>query len=104
MVSEETKRTLEVLEKLEKTTGRPFSRQERFIDLVEEVGELANAMLAERGAKHEKRKKADIDDSLCDILFNLIVLADNYGIDLKEAYHRMLDELEERIRNRDFAD
>ena len=105
MVSEDNvKRTKGVLEKLEKTTGRSWSPLERFTDLVEEVGELANAILVEESAKPEKRRNSEVEDSLCDILFDLILLAEHYGIGLGMAYGKMLDRLEERIRNRDFVD
>ncbi len=89
---------------MERSTGRPWSPLERLADLAEGVGELANAVLVREGAKPGKRGFADMGDSLCDILFDLILLAEHYGIGLGASYQEMLDRLEKGIREGDFVD
>lgn len=76
-----------------------LGRKNRFIDLVEEVGELANAMLLNDGVKPNKYKtesKEEIADAMADILYNLVLLADHYDIDLEEEYAKMLKHLKKR--------
>ena len=67
-----------------------------YIDLVEEVGELGNAVLIKTGSKSVKRERAQLDDSFADVLFELIQMADAAGISLERALTQMLTELEER--------
>lgn len=80
--------------------------KERLIDLVEEVGELANAILV-----YEKNKPKrvlfrgnSIADALCDILFDLLLLADYYGVNLEKEYQKMLKRLEARIKKGEFEE
>lgn len=80
--------------------------KERFIDLVEEVGELANAILIEEKNKPKRvlHPGNSIADALCDILFDLLLLADYYGIELEEEYLEMLKRLEARIKKGEFRE
>lgn len=94
-------RTLEILKSLEKQ-DRKMGIEARFIDMVEEIGELANAILTERGHKSMKRKKSEIADSICDVLFDLLALAKMLKLNLAKEYEKMLKEMEERIRKGEF--
>jgi len=82
--------------------GSKMGIEARVLDLVEEVGELANAVLVEEG--HKGRKKADLADSLADVLYDLILVAEHYGIDLKKEYGNMLEELKKRAERGEFKD
>src|SRR3954470_14127832 len=55
--------------------------------LMEEVGELARIMSRRYGEQSEKEsdKEKDLGDELADVLFVLICLANQTGIDLDEA-------------------
>lgn len=74
----------------------------RFVELVEEVGELANAIQTEEGYKSSKRKKSDVTNSVCDILFEILLIADHYNIDLDKEYPAVLQEIDMRRKNGDF--
>ena len=67
--------------------------------LIEEVGELAREMNHRFGHKPKKAGEADQDLAieLADILFVLLVIANEQGIDLGEALGRVL----EKYRTRD---
>lgn len=83
-----------------------LGKQGRMIDLMEEVGELANAMLMVDGGKtsgnpSKQRTKADVADALADCLYDLILLADHYGIDLDKKYPEMLVEMNARFADGD---
>ncbi len=73
-------------------------------DMAEEVGELANAILVERGFKSKNRKRADIMDSLCDVLFDIFMLAEYYGIDMQTEYGKVLEQTKKRIDSGEFSD
>ncbi len=67
------------------------------IDLMEEVGELSNAVLVAEGAKSEKRRKAELGDSFADVLLAVILLADAYGVDIEKEYGAALEQINSRI-------
>lgn len=81
-----------------------WGKKERFMDLVEEVGELANAILVEEKDKPKRTlfKNNSVADACCDLLFDLLILADIYGVDLDKEYPKMLRRLEERIKRGEF--
>lgn len=61
--------------------------------LMEEVGEVARIMARRFGEQSEKDsdKNADLADEMADVLFVLICLANQTGIDLTEALHKNLE-------------
>lgn len=73
-----------------------------YIDLVEEVGELGNAVLVESGSKSVKRQRAELKDSFADVLFELILMADEAEVDLEEVLTQMLQELKVRQENKEY--
>lgn len=70
--------------------------------LTEEVGELARELNHRYGQKTKKRDEppGDLPLELADILFVLICLANREGIDLDDAFARMMQKVEERDRDR----
>src|SRR5579859_379737 len=100
-IKEMTKLTQEAVAKFDNPNWSPEAWA---LDLTEEVGELCNAILVRQGHKHAKRAKADLADSLCDILFDLLMLSTVYNVDLDEEYHKMITELIERMKRKEFSD
>jgi len=70
--------------------------------LTEEVGELAREVNHRFGQKTKKQGEpdADLGMEMADILFVLICMANREGIDLQEAFDRMLGKAEARDANR----
>ena len=66
--------------------------------LTEEVGELAREINHRFGQKTKKREEAegDLAMELADILFVLICIANREGIDLQQAFERMMEKVERR--------
>ncbi|MHC1776595.1 MAG: nucleotide pyrophosphohydrolase [Lentimicrobium sp.] len=60
--------------------------------LMEEVGEVARIMARRYGEQSEKEsdKEADLADEMADVLFVLICLANQTGINLTEAFEKNL--------------
>lgn len=81
---------------------KKWTSHHRFAELVEEVGELANAIQTTEGYKSNKRKKSEINDSVCDILYEVFMMASIYKVDLDKEYPKVLKQLEERIRAGEF--
>jgi NTP pyrophosphatase (non-canonical NTP hydrolase) len=70
--------------------------------LAEEVGELAREVNHRFGEKTKKREEPDGDLAMemADILFVLICMANREGIDLQEAFDRMMTKVEQRDETR----
>jgi NTP pyrophosphatase (non-canonical NTP hydrolase) len=70
--------------------------------LAEEVGELAREVNHRFGEKTKKPEEPDGDLALemADILFVLICMANREGIDLQEAFERMMAKIEARDEGR----
>ena len=70
--------------------------------LMEEVGEVARIMARRYGEQSEKEsdKNKDLGDEMADVLFVLICLANQTGIDLEEAMRKNLDKKTNRDANR----
>lgn len=66
--------------------------------LAEEVGELAREVNHRFGQKTKKLDEPDGDLAMemADILFVLICMANREGIDLQEAFDRMMEKVESR--------
>lgn len=70
--------------------------------LMEEVGEVARIMSRKYGEQSfkESDKKVDLGDEMADVLFVLICLANQTGIDLTEALQKNLDKKTDRDKDR----
>jgi NTP pyrophosphatase (non-canonical NTP hydrolase) len=70
--------------------------------LMEEVGEVARIMARRYGEQSEKEsdKSKDLGDELADVLFVLICLANQTGINLEEALKKSLAKKTERDQTR----
>lgn len=70
--------------------------------LMEEVGEVARIMARRYGEQSEKEsdKNKDLGDELADVLFILICLANQTGIDLEEAVRKNLEKKTQRDHSR----
>ena len=90
--------------KLTKKFPRKWDKNTRFVDLVEEIGEIANAILVKEGQKPKKTLHPgnSLPDALADTLFDLLLLAYQHGIDLEKEYLEMLKRLEKRIKSGEF--
>lgn len=89
-----------------KTVGvRYFSELTNMAILTEEVGEVARIMARRYGEQSEKEsdKGKDLGDEMADVLWVLICLANQTGVDLTEAFQKNLDKknIRDATRHRD---
>jgi NTP pyrophosphatase (non-canonical NTP hydrolase) len=70
--------------------------------LMEEVGELARLMARQYGEQSFKTSETDNDlsEEMADILFVLVCLANQTGVDLTSAFEKSLAKKTERDRDR----
>jgi NTP pyrophosphatase (non-canonical NTP hydrolase) len=77
-----------------KTVGvRYFNELTNMAMLTEEVGEVARIMARRYGEQSEKEsdKDKDLGDEMADVLWVLICLANQTGVDLTEAFRKNLE-------------
>jgi len=81
---------------------RYFSELTNMAMLTEEVGEVSRIIARRYGEQSEKEsdKNKDLGDELADVMFVLICLANQTGIDLEEALKRNLDKKTNRDSER----
>ena len=86
-----------------KTYGvRYFSELTNMAILTEEVGEVARIMARRYGEQSFKASdtKHDLADEMADVLWVLVCLANQTGVDLTEAFERNLKKKTERDNQR----
>lgn len=81
---------------------RYFNELTNMAILMEEVGEMARIMARRYGEQSEKEsdKAKDLGDEMADVLFVLICLANQTGIDLETASKKNLDKKTNRDATR----
>ena len=85
-----------------KTYGvRYFNEMTNMAILTEEVGELARIMARKYGEQSFKEgEKSDLGDELSDVLWVLVCIANQTGVDLTEALQRNIDKKTKRDHDR----
>ncbi|WP_320054629.1 nucleotide pyrophosphohydrolase [uncultured Acetobacteroides sp.] len=81
---------------------RYFNEMTNLAVLMEEVGEVARIMARRYGEQSEKEsdKGKRLDDELADVLFVLMCIANQTGIDLTQALEKNLEKKTLRDANR----
>lgn len=77
---------------------RYFSELTNLAQLIEEVGEVARVISRDYGEQSRKDGEAtsDLKDELADVLFVLICLANQTGVDLTEAFEMNMQKKTDR--------
>lgn len=72
---------------------RYFNELTNMAQLTEEVGEVARIIARRYGEQSEKEsdKNKDLGEELADVLFVVLCLANQTGIDLQEAFDKKLE-------------
>lgn len=90
----EIKEAQELVDKWINTTGvRYFNELTNTAILMEEVGEVARIMARKYGEQSFKKSDEEVNlaDEMADVLFVLICLANQTGIDLTDALNKNMD-------------
>ena len=72
---------------------RYFNELTNMAQLTEEVGEVARIIARRYGEQSEKEsdKQKDLGEELADVVFVVLCLANQTGVNLQEAFERKLD-------------
>ena len=92
----------QVDEWIKKYGVRYFNELTNMAMLTEEVGEVARIIARRYGEQSEKEsdKNKDLGDEMADVLFVLICLANQTGVDLEEALKKNLEKKTNRDADR----
>ncbi|MBC7391129.1 MAG: nucleotide pyrophosphohydrolase [Opitutaceae bacterium] len=84
---------------------RYFSELTNLAILTEEVGEVARIMSRKFGEQSfkESDKESDLSDELADVLFVLVCIANQTGVDLEAAFRKNLEKKTSRDSGRHTA-
>ena len=96
------KEAQETVDKWIKTYGvRYFSELTNMAVLTEEVGELARVMARKYGDQSFKQgEKDNLDEEMADILWVLICIANQTGVDLTDALRKSIEKKTSRDKDR----
>ena len=81
---------------------RYFNELTNMAQLTEEVGEVARIIARRYGEQSEKEsdKEKDLGEELADVVFVVLCLANQTGIDLETAFYNKLNKKTERDHDR----
>lgn len=81
---------------------RYFNELTNMAQLTEEVGEVARIIARRYGEQSEKEsdKNKDLGEELADVLFVVLCLANQTGVDLQQAFDKKLDIKSKRDHDR----
>ena len=81
---------------------RYFNELTNMAQLTEEVGEVARIIARRYGEQSEKEsdKDKDLGEELADVLFVVLCLANQTGVDLQEAFNKRMDKKGKRDHDR----
>ena len=81
---------------------RYFNELTNMAQLTEEVGEVARIIARRYGEQSEKEsdKDKDLGEELSDVMFVVLCLANQTGIDLQDAFDKKMDKKTKRDHNR----
>ena len=81
---------------------RYFNELTNMAQLTEEVGEVARIIARRYGEQSEKDsdKDKDLGEELADVVFVVLCLANQTGIDLQEAFDKKMDKKAKRDHDR----
>lgn len=81
---------------------RYFNELTNMAQLTEEVGEVARIIARRYGEQSEKDsdKEKDLGEELADVMFVVLCLANQTGVDLETAFYKKLDSKTKRDHDR----
>lgn len=98
--AEISRRAVEVRAKydaLNATRGVQWNEQDLMAGFVGDVGDLSKIIMAKHGLRSMDNVDAKLAHELSDCLWSILVLADNYKIDLAKEFYKTMDDLDKRI-------
>lgn len=80
-----------------KRFGKEWTKEQLVQGFVGDVGDLVKLSMAKSGVRNIENVDQKLAHELADCLWSIIVIADQYDVDLEAAFSQTMNELEERI-------
>ena len=91
-------KSLEIINKFNKKNKIEHNKNTQFYHLIEEIGELARELSKEQNDwRKEGFNKEKLAEELIDVLDKLLVLANDYNIDLEKEFEKKYNKLKKRF-------
>ncbi len=87
----------DLFDKISKKRGNEHTKEEVFIHLVEEIGEVARQITNEKIRK-DKFDHENLGEEISDSILFLIYLASQYGIDLSNSLKKDIEKLKIKFK------
>lgn len=78
----------------EREGSKPWGATERAQGFVGDVGDLVKLVMAKNGYRKYEDLDKKLSHELGNCLWSVIILADEFGVDLEESFYRTMDEIE----------
>jgi NTP pyrophosphatase (non-canonical NTP hydrolase) len=99
-----TERAVEIRKKYKKLEqkkyGKEWSTEQIAQGFVGDVGDLMKLVLAKSNVRDVEEVDEKLKHELADCLWSILILANEYNIDLEEAFLKTMNNLEEKIDNK----
>jgi len=79
-----------------KKSNKEVDERIELLFLIEEMGEMAEAVRKIAGKKENKDIKVDLEKEMGDILLAIVSLANRYNVDLEKAFSKTVESIQER--------
>lgn len=80
---------------------QPDKKNDYFLKLIEEVGELADALRKNKRLNQTGNIKGTVEEEMYDILYYISALANIYEVDLEQCFHLKEEINREKYKNKD---
>ena len=80
-------------------TGREWTNLNLMEGFVGDVGDLMKLVMAKEGVREIQDVDQKLAHELADCLWSVLVLANNYNVDLESSFLQTMNELEKRIES-----
>ena len=80
-----------------KDFGRSWTKVQIMQGLVTDIGELMELIMTKEGLTNKDRVDERLAHELVDCLWSILVLADEYGVKLEDAFRQNMDQLESKL-------
>lgn len=87
--------------------GFKWTSYAEYCHLVEEIGELGEALTVQHGERQAgsgsqgHADHSDMDEEIGDVLFSTIVMANRYNIDIEKCFNNTIKRYDKKIKERE---
>lgn len=81
----------------QKHYGRNWTREEIAEGLVGDIGDLMKLVMAKKGIRTQDDVDQKLAHELADCLWSVLILADQYSIDLEKSFLQTMKDIEESL-------